>query len=365
MFVTGHTGFKGSWLTLWLTALGARVTGYSLAQDTQPNLFEEIDLARLCRHRDGDVRDCAGLARAISGARPDIVFHLAAQSLVRRSYEQPLTTLEVNALGTANLLEALRTAARPCAVVVVTSDKCYENREWDLGYRENDPLGGHDIYSSSKGMAELVVAGFRRSFFPPDRLDRHGIALASARAGNVLGGGDWASDRIVPDAIRSLERGLPIPVRHPDAIRPWQHVLEPLSGYLLLGLRLMKKTPERSLFCEAWNFGPLEDSQRTVRCVVETILRFWGEGSWHPAPEIDPPHEAGRLKLSIEKAQARLGWNPRWSFEETIDRTVRWYRRRREGGRSDDLRALMLSQIRDYTAAASDGATAEEREALP
>ena len=348
VLLTGHTGFKGSWLALWLQSLGARVTGFSLDIPTEPSLFDALRLSELLSDVRGDVRDPRSLQKAMHQAQPEIVLHLAAQSLVRQSYAQPVETYATNVMGTAHILEASRAANGLRAVVIVTSDKCYENREWELGYRENDPLGGHDIYSCSKGMAELVVAGFRRSFFPPDRLDAHGVALASARAGNVLGGGDWASDRIVPDAVRALERRLPISVRNPDAVRPWQHVLEPLSGYLLLGMRLSEKTAERAGFCEAWNFGPHAESQRTVRDVVETILRFWGEGSWRPSRE-EGPHEAGRLALSIEKAQTRLGWNPRWSFEETIDRTVRWYQRWRKAEGAEALRALMLSQIRDYT----------------
>jgi len=239
VLVTGHTGFKGSWLTLWLADLGAEVTGYALAPDTTPALFERAGVEKRCRSIISDVRDAARLAAVVKEAKPDVILHLAAQPLVRLSYEQPLETLQTNVLGTANLLEAVRAAGRPCAVVVVTSDKCYENREWLYGYREDEAMGGHDVYSMSKGAAELVTASWRRSFFHPQRLAQHGVAIASARAGNVVGGGDWARDRIVPDAIAALAAGQAIPVRNPDGVRPWQHVLEPLGGYLLLGARLM------------------------------------------------------------------------------------------------------------------------------
>lgn len=349
VFVTGHTGFKGSWLTLWLHALGAETTGYALAPATQPALFSVLNAGQLCRHLEGDVRDLAGLQAALREARPDFVFHLAAQALVRRSYEAPLETLETNVLGTAHLLEAVRRERLPCVVVVVTSDKCYENREWPYGYREIEAMGGRDVYSMSKGGAELVVASWRRSFFPPERLCEHGVALASARAGNVIGGGDWAPDRLVPDAVRALVNGLPVAVRHPRAVRPWQHVLEPLGGYLLLGARLADGLGEgRESYCEAWNFGPQGRDAQPVARVVEGLLEVWGQGRWEDRSDPGEPHEAGLLLLSIEKAQARLGWAPRWNLTQALRHTVDWYRAFHESARGDALRALCLKQIRGF-----------------
>lgn len=346
VLVTGHTGFKGSWLTLWLADLGAEVTGYALAPDTTPALFERAGVARRCRSVIADVRDPARLAAVVAEARPEVVLHLAAQPLVRRSYEAPLETLDTNVMGTAHLLEAVRAAGRPCAVVVVTSDKCYENREWLWGYREDEALGGHDVYSMSKGAAELVTASWRRSFFPPARLSGHGVALASARAGNVVGGGDWARDRIVPDAIAALAAGRAIPVRNPHGVRPWQHVLEPLGGYLTLGARLLG--PHAAAHAEAWNFGPRPEDARPVRDVVEALIAAWGSGRWDDRHDPAAPHEAGLLRLSIDKATARLGWAPRWPFEETFRRTVEWYRAFHAGAAEAELAALCLRQIHEY-----------------
>jgi CDP-glucose 4,6-dehydratase len=353
VLLTGHTGFKGGWLALWLRELGAEVTGYALAPDPMPSLFLAAGVERACRHVVADVRDLARLREVVREAAPDFVFHLAAQPLVRRSYEEPVLTVETNVLGTAHVLEAVRGEARPCAVVVVTSDKCYENREWLWAYREDEPMGGHDVYSMSKGAAELVVSSYRRSFFPPGRLASHGIAVASARAGNVVGGGDWAKDRIVPDAIAALAAGRPIPVRNPDGVRPWQHVLEPLGGYLLLGARLAAAEPPegRARFCEPWNFGPRTDDARPVRAVVEALVEAWGSGSWEDRRDPAAPHEAGLLRLSIEKAQARLGWTPRWRFAETFRRTVEWYRAFHGGASRDDLAALCVRQIEDWSRA--------------
>ncbi|MGB8931150.1 MAG: CDP-glucose 4,6-dehydratase [Anaeromyxobacteraceae bacterium] len=350
VFLTGHTGFKGGWLALWLKELGAEVTGYALAPDTRPALFEEAGVAGACvRSVFADLRDLPRLEAALRDAKPDVVFHLAAQPLVRLSYEQPLETLTTNVVGTAHLLEAVRRAARPCAVVVVTSDKCYENREWLYGYREDEAMGGHDVYSMSKGAAELVTASWRRSFFHPAKLAQHGVAVATARAGNVVGGGDWAKDRIVPDCVAALAAGRPIVVRNPHGVRPWQHVLEPLSGYLLVGARLMGAgTEDRARFCEPWNFGPHVDDARTVREVVEAMIRAWGSGAWEDRHDPSAPHEAGLLRLSIEKAQARLGWLPRWRFDETFARTVAWYRAFHGGSRGEALRALTVTQIREY-----------------
>lgn len=349
VLVTGHTGFKGAWLTFWLRELGAEVTGLALPPDTDPSLFSEIELASLCRHLTGDIREAGDLAQHVREASPEVVFHLAAQSLVRRSYREPLATIATNVLGTAHLLEAVREFGRPCAIVVVTSDKCYENREQAAGYREDDPLGGHDTYSASKAAAEIVTAGYRRSFFPPPKIRFHGVALATARAGNVLGGGDWSADRLIPDAVRALGAGEPLRVRNPDSIRPWQHVLDPLAGYLLLGMRLRESADaERASYCEAWNFGPGEENARAVAEVAEEFLRRWGSGRWEPARDGSAPHEAGRLHLSIEKARNRLGWEPRWGFSETIRRTADWYRAHAAGAGAAALRELMRNQIHDF-----------------
>jgi CDP-glucose 4,6-dehydratase len=349
VLVTGHTGFKGGWLTLWLAKLGAKVTGYSLSPPTEPSLFRLAGVESACHHVLGDVRYGPELRRTILEARPSYVFHLAAQSLVRRSYEVPLETLETNVLGVANILEAIRLEGLQCAIVIVTSDKCYEDRGTIYGYRENEPMGGRDPYSMSKGAAELVVSGYRRSFFPPERLSQHGVALASARAGNVIGGGDWAADRIVPDSIRALTRGEAIMVRNPDAVRPWQHVLEPLAGYLLLGARLAGGNTDRpSEYCEAWNFGPDVESARPVGQLADALVTAWGSGRWEHSAEANPPHESRSLRLSVEKARIRLGWSPRWNFQEAVKQTVNWYQYCAKGAAASDLRAFTERQIEGY-----------------
>jgi CDP-glucose 4,6-dehydratase len=350
VLVTGHTGFKGSWLVAWLSALGAEVTGYALAPDTEPSMFALLDLASRCaRHVVADVRDKDRLAATARDARPEIVFHLAAQPLVRESYLRPFETLEVNVMGTASLLEAVRASGQGCAVVVVTSDKCYENRESGAPLREDDAMGGHDVYSMSKGAAELTVASWRRSFFSPARTNEHGVYLATARAGNVIGGGDWARDRIVPDLVRALSSGEPLRVRNPGSIRPWQHVLEPLGGYLALGARLMGADGgDRAAACEAFNFGPHAESARPVRDLADLAVTAWGEGAWIDARDPSAPHEAATLRLAIERAHTRLGWSPRWAFDETVTRTIAWYRAQSIGASRDELRALTRREIDDY-----------------
>ena len=349
VLVTGHTGFKGSWLTAWLRSLGASVVGYALDPDTEPSMFDVLGLSADCEDLRADVRDFDRLRDVVDRTRADYIFHLAAQPLVRRSYAEPLETLSTNVMGTAHLLEAVRVTRRPVSVVVVTSDKCYENAGLDRPLDEGDAMGGHDVYSMSKGATELVVSSYRRSFFRPSHLEAHGVTLASARAGNVIGGGDWARDRIVPDAIRALTTGEPIPVRNPDATRPWQHVLEPLSGYLLLGARLAQGTAdERGRFCEGWNFGPEPADTRPVRGVVDAILRNWGGGTWQDRSDASAPHEAPTLRLAIAKARDSLGWRPRWGFEQTLRRTVAWYRAHHEGAQRGALRALTESQTTDY-----------------
>lgn len=353
VLLTGHTGFKGSWLSLWLGELGAEVTGYALAPDQRPALYEVAGVeAALARSVVADLRDLPRLRAVVAETRPHYLFHLAAQSLVRRSYEEPIETIGSNVLGTAHVLEALRQAGRPCACVIVTSDKCYENQEWIYGYREHEPMGGHDVYSMSKGAAELVTSSYRRSFFDPARLAEHGVAVASARAGNVVGGGDWAKDRIVPDSIAALAQGRPIPVRNPSSVRPWQHVLEPLGGYLLVGARLAGVgSPPPADCCGPWNFGPRAEDARPVREVVEAVISAWGKGSWDDRHDPRAPHEAGLLRLSSEKAQALLGWTPRWRFEQTFEKTVAWYRAFYGGAGAAAMAELSRRQIAEYLAA--------------
>ncbi len=346
VFLTGQTGFKGSWLAIWLHRLGARVAGYSLPPPTEPSNFQASAVRDLLSaHYEADVRDQAALNAAVAETQPDVVFHLAAQSLVRESYQNPRHTFEVNVLGTVGVLEAVRAAGRPCAVVVVSSDKCYENVEQVWGYREIDPLGGFDPYSASKGAVEIVAAAYRRSFFHPDALERHGVKLATARAGNVIGGGDWAKDRIIPDIVAHLAAGQPVPVRSPKAVRPWQHVLEPLGGYLTLAARMLESDDPR--WCNAWNFGPLPGNEIPVRRLVELFLQTWGEGSWRDASRPDQPHEAGALRLSIDKAIGQLDWRPRWNVAEAVRRTAQWYRRYHNSPNAN-MRAACCEEIDLY-----------------
>jgi CDP-glucose 4,6-dehydratase len=323
--VTGHTGFKGSWLSIWLHHIGARVSGYSLAAPTSPSNFEASRVRRLLHsHDEADIRDLFALQEAIDRSSPDVIFHLAAQPLVREGYANPRDTMEINFMGTCNVLECVRRRGKPCAVIVITSDKCYENREQLWGYRENEPMGGHDPYSASKGATELLVASYRRSFFSPDRINKHGVKLASVRAGNVIGGGDWARDRIVPDIIRGLLHHETIAIRNPGAVRPWQHVLEPLSGYLTIATQMLDS--DNPILCDGWNFGPSLEGIASVRDLVETFCDVWGDGHWQDTGDPSQPHEANMLRLSIEKASAQLHWQPIWSFRETIAQTATWYR---------------------------------------
>ena len=354
VLVTGDTGFKGSWLSLWLNDLGAKVSGLALDPNTTPSLFRILRLEELVSHHRIDVRDVPALGEMVGKVRPDVVFHLAAQALVRVSYREPLETVETNVLGTANLLEAVRQAgysgAHPCTVIVVTSDKCYENRETYYAYREEDRMGGHDIYSMSKGAVELLVSSWRNSFFPAAAVDRHGVSLATARAGNVIGGGDWSQDRIVADCVRSLVKGEAIAVRNPRAVRPWQHVLEPLSGYLHLGAALGAAAGRNPDLLSAWNFGPGPESERTVGELAETLVREWGSGEWKHTPEDGAAHEAHYLKLAVDKARHLLGWKPVWSFERAVRETVRWYRKSEEcGHQSEAMRELCREQIGSYS----------------
>lgn len=343
VLITGHTGFKGSWLSEWLLSLGAKVTGFALEPPTDPSLFEELRLADRMTHVVGDVRDSMEVAHVFREARPEIVFHLAAQPLVRLSYQAPVETYEVNVMGTVNVLEAMRGCSDLRAAVIVTSDKCYENRETGQAYHEDDCLGGHDPYSSSKGCAEIVTGAYRRSFFGP----ASPVAIASARAGNVIGGGDWAADRIVPDCIRALGAGEPIVVRNPDAVRPWQHVLEPLAGYLHLGSRLLAGGHD---YDGVWNFGPEAQGTVRVREIVDAIIAAWGSGEWtSPSRTGTEVHEARLLALSIEKARQQLGWSPIWDTAETMATTARWYAGRHDG---EDVRTLTDNDIEAYVAEA-------------
>lgn len=342
VLVTGHTGFKGGWLCLWLQKLGACVTGYALKPPTRPSLFDTARVGEGMNSIMGDICDYDSVWAVMSEYKPEIVFHLAAQPLVVQSYQQPLVTYATNVLGTVHLLEAVRQVSGVRAVVNITSDKCYANREWVWGYRENDPMGGDDPYSSSKGCAELVTAAYRASFFASADYARHGVGLASARAGNVIGGGDWAENRLVPDIIRAFQRCQPVTIRHPEAVRPWQHVLEPLIGYLLLAERLWS---EGIHFAESWNFGSNEEDAWPVCRLAERLAALWGEGAgWRQ--DGDPhPHEAHYLRLDCAKAHERLGWRPRWDLERALVETVAWYQAHQSG---EDIRAVTLEQIESY-----------------
>jgi len=346
ILVTGHTGFKGSWLSQWLLTLDANVYGYALDPPTSPSLYKQLELDNKVQSKISDIRDIESLKNFIEKVSPDVIFHLAAQPLVRDSYNDPLYTIETNVNGTANLLESVRQLNLETNIVVVTSDKCYDNKEWIFGYRENDSLGGYDPYSASKGAAEIVVSSYRNSFFNPKNFADHKVKLASARAGNVIGGGDWAKDRIIPDCIRALQNNHTIKIRNPLATRPWQHVLESLGGYLLLGHKLMNSSiDELEMCCGAFNFGPYGTSNKTVESVVNQVLKYW-DGNWTFNKE-DAMHEAFLLNLNIDKAVQVLNWNPVWDFENTIEKTVEWYRKNQIGNSS--IEELTISQIEEYS----------------
>ncbi|MFH1026951.1 MAG: CDP-glucose 4,6-dehydratase [Pseudomonadota bacterium] len=344
VFLTGHTGFKGSWLSIWLHLLGADVTGYALEPPTDPSLYELAGVGDLVTSVIADVRDMERLKSEMFEASPDIVIHMAAQPLVRDSYKIPVETYAINVMGTVHLLEAVRSCPSVKAVVNVTTDKCYENREWVWGYRENEPMGGHDPYSSSKGCSELVTAAYCSSYFNPADYADHGVAVASARAGNVIGGGDWASDRLIPDIIRAILAGEPVFIRNPSAIRPWQHVLEPLSGYLLLARKLFESGVD---YAGGWNFGPSDEDARPVEWIVKRLCQQWGNVARYEIDSGDHPHEARYLKLDCSKARAELGWQPRWSLEHSLDSIISWNHAYR---RQADLRNECIQQINDYQA---------------
>ncbi len=340
VLLTGHTGFKGSWLSLWLSQKGARVTGYALAPPTQPSLYALAGVDQDIESIEGDIRDRDAVANAVSNTDPDIVLHLAAQSLVRDAYLHPLETFDTNVLGTANLLAALQNSDRAKAVVVVTSDKCYENQEWPWGYRENESMGGHDPYSASKGCAELVTASFRRSYFN----EANSASVASARAGNVIGGGDFSTDRLVTDIVASIVAGKPVLIRKPDAVRPWQHVLEPLHGYLLLAEALCEYGHD---FAEGWNFGPLDEDVRPVSWICDELTQRWGNDASWIVDEHHHPHEATYLKLDSSKARQRLKWSSKLRLETALDRIVEWHRTALNDG---DIRTHTLKEIQSYEA---------------
>lgn len=345
VFLTGHTGFKGGWLSLWLQQLGASVTGYALPAPTQPSLFEVAHVAQGMKSVMADIRDSAQLSQAMREAAPDIVIHMAAQPLVRRSYVDPVETYSTNVMGVVHLLEAVRQTPTVRAVVNVTTDKCYENKEWVWGYRENEPMGGYDPYSSSKGCAELVTAAYRNSFFNVNQFSDHKVALATARAGNVIGGGDWAEDRLIPDILRAIQAGEPVNIRSPHATRPWQHVLEPLSGYLMLAEKLFTNGPD---FAEAFNFGPAEADAKPVQWIVEQLTQYWGDGANWQLDSKPHPHEAHYLKLDCSKARATLGWGPRWNLGQTLQAIAAWHKAQTQ---THDMREFCLHQISGYQAA--------------
>lgn len=335
VLITGHTGFKGGWLSMWLRMLGAEVTGFSLPAPTEPSLFEQAAIGDMLTHVEGDVRDADAVRRCVRDARPDVIFHLAAQPLVRYSYEHPVETYATNVMGTVHVLEAARQSDSVRAVICVTTDKCYENSEWVWPYRETDPMGGHDPYSSSKGAAEIAIAAYRRSY--PE-----GPKLASVRAGNVIGGGDWAADRLVPDIIRALQAGEPPVIRNPGSIRPWQHVLDALSGYVLLAQRLLEG---RDDLAGGWNFGPSDGDARPVGWIVDRMLAAWGSDSGWTKPEGRQPHEAVLLRLDCSKARAELGWRPTLALDEALAKVVEWHSAVHRGASARDI---SLGQLADY-----------------
>ena len=335
VFLTGHTGFKGSWLSLWLQSLGAEVKGFALQPPTTPALFEEARVAGGIESEIGDIRDLEAITASMTAFNPDVLIHMAAQPLVRLSYREPVETYATNVMGTVHVLEAARRCSHLKAIVNVTTDKCYENREWVWGYRENEPMGGHDPYSNSKGCSELVTAAYRSSFFnTPDT-----AALASARAGNVIGGGDWAEDRLIPDILRAFEKKQPVIIRNPLATRPWQHVLEPISGYLTLAEKLFN---EGDVYAEGWNFGPRDEDVKPVEWILNRLVKHWGQGASWQLDNNPQPHEAQLLELDISKATAKLKWHPRWTLAETLDSIVEWHQC---WLRSDDIRQMTLDQI--------------------
>jgi len=342
VLITGHTGFKGSWLSLLLSKLGADVYGYALDPPTNPSLFVEAKIGEIITSTIGDIRDYNFLLKTLKEIQPEIIIHMAAQPLVMESYRNPRETYEINVMGTVNLLDAARQVGSVKAILNVTTDKCYENMEWHWGYRENEPMGGYDPYSNSKGCSELVTSSFRSSYFNPKEYSKHGVAVASARAGNVIGGGDWADDRLIPDFIRSISKGEKVKIRSPFAIRPWQHVLEPLTGYLTLCEKLFTAGPA---FAEAWNFGPDDKDAQNVEWMTKTICDLWGEGAQYEIDKNPQPHEANYLKLDCSKAKTELGWIPKWDIETILRSIVDWNKAFIKG---EDIRTVTENQIDTY-----------------
>ncbi len=344
VLLTGHTGFKGSWLSLWLQSLGAQVTGYALAPPTDPSLFEMADVAQGMTHVLGDIRDLPKLQAVFAEHQPEIVIHMAAQPLVRYSYQNPVETYSTNVMGTVHLLEAVRNTPGVKAVVNITTDKCYENKEWVWGYRENEPMGGFDPYSNSKGCAELVSAAYRSSFFNANNYAQHGVATATVRAGNVIGGGDWAQDRLIPDILAAFEQGRKVDIRNPHAIRPWQHVMEPLRGYLTLAEQLFEHGPS---FGEGWNFGPNDEDAKPVGWIVEQMAALWGADAQWQVDNGEHPHEAHYLKLDISKARSRLDWHPALRLKDALALIIDWSKQREAGA---NMRQITLAQLQAYQA---------------
>ncbi len=342
VLVTGHTGFKGSWLALWLQNLGTKVIGYALPPPSNPSLFEIADVASRMKSLAADVRDLDRLKSCISENRPEIIIHMAAQALVRLSYDNPVETYATNVMGTVNILEAVRYSKDIKVVIIVTSDKCYENKEWVWGYRENDPFGGSDPYSNSKGCAELVASAYRSAYFNAEHYLRHGIALATTRAGNVVGGGDWGRDRLIPDIMNAFMKNRLVMIRNPNAVRPWQHVLDPLNGYLTLAERLWQDGPR---FAEGWNFGANEQDTRPVSWIADFLVRLWGDGACWKYDSSNHPHEANCLRLDCSKAKTQLNWSPKLSLETALDWIVEWYQGYRN---NEDMRRLTQNQINSY-----------------
>ena len=342
VLITGHTGFKGSWLSLLLNELGADLYGFALEPPTSPSLYKEAKIDELVTSYIGDVRDLDYLTKVIQEVQPEIVFHMAAQPLVRESYKIPVETYSTNVMGTVHLLEACRSTSSVKAILNVTTDKCYENKEWHWGYRENEPMGGYDPYSNSKGCSELITSAYRNSFFNPSEYKNHGVAVATARAGNVIGGGDWAEDRLIPDFIRAISKGEKVRIRSPFAIRPWQHVLEPLSGYLRLAELLYTEGPK---FAQAWNFGPYDHDARNVEWITNTICEFWGDEASFEIDKMPQPHEANYLKLDCSKANAELNWFPKWDIQTTLKSIVDWNKAYLN---NEDIREVTKRQIHQY-----------------
>lgn len=338
VYLTGHTGFKGSWLSLWLQNMGALVKGYSLGVNTHPTLFSLANIAEEMDSEIGDIRNLEQLTESMVSFSPEILIHMAAQPLVRLSYQEPVDTYTTNVIGTVNVLEAARKCSNLKAIVSVTTDKCYENKEWEWGYRENEPMGGYDPYSSSKGCAELVTSAYRRSFFSSEDT----ASLASARAGNVIGGGDWAEDRLIPDILRAFEKSEPVVIRNPLSTRPWQHVLEPLSGYLVLAQELFINGDE---FAEGWNFGPKDEDCKPVSWILDQMVNSWGNGASWNLDKNNNPHEAGFLKLDCSKASNRLKWIPKWNLQLTLKSIVDWHQLYINGG---DIKKQCLKEINNY-----------------